>query len=244
MITETDLDTAWAAFSQPPRLLARADTSLRECLRAALEAYEAARPATYGDEIARAVLDWMDARSILPDVEEDGSIDIGEVLQALDNHEHELLASKPATQGESVAVPEGWRLVPECMTLTKEAVASLAFQLGGDLDSEDADDHWCAGVLWIGETEGDHGEKYYGLNVSNMECLEEGSIPIVEFAAPQPPAVELLPQSSAPPALYQHDDGRYALAIGDVARHRLTHGEPGWHRVPLDVVVTNTGIEE
>lgn len=63
-------------------------------------------------------------------------------------------------------------------------------------------------------------------------------------AAPKPPAVELLPQSSAPPALYQHDDGRYALAIGDVARHRLTHGEPGWHRVPLDVVVTNTGIEE
>jgi len=42
--------------------------------------------------------------------------------------------------------------------------------------------------------------------------------------------------SVAPPALYQHDDGRYALALGDVARHRLTDGDPGWHRVPLDVV--------
>lgn len=41
------------------------------------------------------------------------------------------------------------------------------------------------------------------------------------------------------PALYQHDDGRYALALGDAARHRLTDGDPGWHRVPLDVVETD-----
>lgn len=46
-----------------------------------------------------------------------------------------------------------------------------------------------------------------------------------------------LPRSVAPPALYQHDDGRYALALGDVARHKLTDNDPAWHRVPLDVVV-------
>lgn len=43
------------------------------------------------------------------------------------------------------------------------------------------------------------------------------------------------------PTLYQHDDGRYALALGDVARHKLTDGEPGWHRVPLHVVVNDAG---
>lgn len=62
-------------------------------------------------------------------------------------------------------------------------------------------------------------------------------------AAPQPPAVvndqlTTEPRSVAPPALYQHDDGRYALALGDVARHKLTDGDPDWHRVPLDVVVS------
>ncbi|HFK2947307.1 TPA: hypothetical protein ACGY8F_002265 [Stenotrophomonas maltophilia] len=37
-------------------------------------------------------------------------------------------------------------------------------------------------------------------------------------------------------ALYQHDDGRYALAMGEAAQRRLTDGNPAWHRVPLDVV--------
>lgn len=44
-------------------------------------------------------------------------------------------------------------------------------------------------------------------------------------------------RSVAPPALYQHDDGRYALALSDLARHKLTDGDPAWHRVPLAEVV-------
>lgn len=67
--------------------------------------------------------------------------------------------------------------------------------------------------------------------------------------APRPPVVNQSlttdpPASVAPPALYQHDDGRYALALGDVARHRLTDGEPAWHRVPLDVVVGSQYSQE
>jgi hypothetical protein len=37
------------------------------------------------------------------------------------------------------------------------------------------------------------------------------------------------------PILYQHDDGRYALA-GSEELATFTVGDPAWHRVPLDVV--------
>lgn len=85
---------------------------------------------------------------------------------------------------ERRAVPEGWALVPERMTLTRQAVAALAFLLGADEDSKEVDDRWSDGLLWVGKTEGDKGQTYYGLNVANAELLEEGSLPLVEFAEP------------------------------------------------------------
>ncbi|GEM_PF-5837653 len=76
-------------------------------------------------------------------------------------------------------VPAGWALVPDRMQLTPENMELLADTLRG----ADEDEPWCGGVLWIGQTTGDDGEPtYYGLNVGNVECLEEGSINIVEFA--------------------------------------------------------------
>jgi hypothetical protein len=83
----------------------------------------------------------------------------------------------------SIEVPDGYVLVPARMELTPENMEALAFMLGGDPDAKDADERWNGGTLWVGETVGDNGEKYYGLNVANVECYEEGSIPIVEFAA-------------------------------------------------------------
>ena len=80
-------------------------------------------------------------------------------------------------------VQEGWVLVPARMELTPENMETLVFMLGGDPDAKDVDERWNGGTLWVGETVGDNGEKYYGLNVANVECYEEGSIPIVEFAA-------------------------------------------------------------
>ena len=92
-------------------------------------------------------------------------------------HERVAALSQPA------GVPEGYVLIPARMELTPENMAALAFMLGGDPDAKDADERWNGGTLWVGETIGDNGEKYYGLNVANVECYEEGSMPIVEFAA-------------------------------------------------------------
>lgn len=95
---------------------------------------------------------------------------------------HEAALSQPAGVSEA-GVQEGLVLVPARMELTPENMETLAFMLGGDPDAKDADERWNGGTLWVGETVGDNGEKYYGLNVANVECYEEGSIPIVEFAA-------------------------------------------------------------
>lgn len=76
-------------------------------------------------------------------------------------------------------VPAGWALVPDRMQLTPENMELLADTLRGADEAEP----WCGGVLWVGQTTDDDGEPtYYGLNVGNVECLEEGSINIVEFA--------------------------------------------------------------
>lgn len=80
-------------------------------------------------------------------------------------------------------VPDGMVLVPARMELTPESMETLVFMLGGDPEAKDVDERWNGGTLWVGETIGDNGEKYYGLNVANVECYEEGSVPIVEFAA-------------------------------------------------------------
>ena len=88
-----------------------------------------------------------------------------------------------AALSQTAGVVDGYVLVPARMELTPENMETLVFMLGGDPDAKDADERWNGGTLWVGETIGDNGEKYYGLNVANVECYEEGSVPIVEFAS-------------------------------------------------------------
>lgn len=87
----------------------------------------------------------------------------------------------PKGAAPAIQVPAGWALVPDRMQLTPENMELLADTLRG----ADEDEPWCGGVLWVGQTTDDDGEPtYYGLNVGNVECLEEGSINIVEFDPP------------------------------------------------------------
>lgn len=91
-------------------------------------------------------------------------------------------AAPPAT-----VVPEGWRLVPERMELLPADIAAIMFHCGGDEDATEVDEMYQGGLLWIGEVQDDDGNKVYGLNIACIECLEEGSTPLVEFAtAPAP----------------------------------------------------------
>lgn len=185
---------------------------------------------------------WMQERGIAPE-SHDGQIEMIEVVEALNEHERQLLASTPAAPGidleqfrelegkcqriqenrdfwhgvaeklreelfeareeqakridaspkggsAAFQVPPGWALVPDRMQLTPENMELLADTLRGADDNE----QWCGGVLWVGWTTDDDGEPtHYGLSVGNVECLEEGSINIVEFNDPQATSAEVRP---------------------------------------------------
>ena len=82
---------------------------------------------------------------------------------------------------EQVSVPEGYALVPKMMTLDFEAMGRLLCMTGEDFTRDEFPE--C--VLWVGETLDDEGSvDAYGLNIACNECLEEGSIPVIEFANP------------------------------------------------------------
>ena len=95
-----------------------------------------------------------------------------------------LLAAAPSTPAAQGAVPEGWALVPARMELLPEDIAVIMFHCGGDDDATEVDERFQGGVLWVGETLDDDGSKSYGLNIACVECLEEGSTPVVEFSPP------------------------------------------------------------
>lgn len=83
-----------------------------------------------------------------------------------------------------VGVPEGYALVPARMELLPEDIAVIMFHCGGDDDATEVDERFQGGVLWVGETRDDDGSTTYGLNIACVECLEEGSTPVVEFSPP------------------------------------------------------------
>lgn len=91
-----------------------------------------------------------------------------------------------------VSAPEGWALVPKQMALTPEALGLIETMCAGPdnegIGGEGGEDRWVDGLLWVGETIGDDGEKYWGLNIACAECLDEGSLPIFEFDRPTSPA--------------------------------------------------------
>lgn len=123
-------------------------------------------------------------------------------------------------------VPDGMVLVPARMELTPENMETLVFMLGGDPDAKDVDERWNGGTLWVGETIGDNGEKYYGLNVANVECYEEGSIPIVEFA--EAPAAsgahpDALPDGTLSKSTAKRVDALAAASVSERARDYHQH---------------------
>ena len=65
-----------------------------------------------------------------------------------------------------------------------EDIAVIMFHCEGDDDATEVDERFQGGVLWVGETLDDDGSKSYGLNIACVECLEEGSTPVVEFSPP------------------------------------------------------------
>ncbi|MDP4546531.1 hypothetical protein [Marinobacter sp. MDS2] len=90
-------------------------------------------------------------------------------------------------QPPSAGVPEGWKLVPEFMTLDFHGLEMIKVMTGDGEDEEDFTE--C--VLWVGGIHGDDGEQEsYGLNIACAECFQEGFVTVVPFDAPQPPKQE------------------------------------------------------
>ena len=85
------------------------------------------------------------------------------------------------SHGEQVR--DGWKLVPERMHLSREAIESITAHCGDG--QEDAGyGPYSDGVLWVGEIEEEDGAKTYGLHIATTDYPEEGSTTLVEFAAP------------------------------------------------------------
>lgn len=79
-------------------------------------------------------------------------------------------------------IPEGWKLVPEQMSLDADAIECICSQ-GGDGGHSYGD--FTDVILWVGEVENDDGSKSktHGLNVSSADYPEDGSVNLYEFAA-------------------------------------------------------------
>lgn len=77
--------------------------------------------------------------------------------------------------------PDGFSLVPSLMPFDLDAMERLKALTGDGTTEEDFSE--C--TLWVGETRGDGGERYYGLNASLTEYPEEGAIPVIEFRQPE-----------------------------------------------------------
>ncbi|MEE4332256.1 hypothetical protein V2J70_02045 [Pseudomonas alliivorans] len=80
-----------------------------------------------------------------------------------------------------------YKLVPASMLLEKTTIGAILFHCG---DGSVVDLEECSeGLLWIGDVTDDDGKTVHGLHISTAEYPEEGSTTLVEFAAPQPPAL-------------------------------------------------------
>ena len=85
------------------------------------------------------------------------------------------------THPVSADVPEGYAIVPKMMTLDFEAMEMIRCMTGEGA----TEDEFSECVLWVGETVDDDGKvDAYGLNIACNECLEEGSVSVIEFAKP------------------------------------------------------------
>ena len=105
----------------------------------------------------------------------------GEVCAVTDMGRCTWLNQDVTGAGDEVSVPDGYALVPEKMTLDFEAIEMIRCMTGEGA----TEDEFSECVLWVGETVDDDGKASgHGLNIACNECLEEGSIPVIEFANP------------------------------------------------------------
>ncbi|SFM72423.1 hypothetical protein [Marinobacter pelagius] len=84
---------------------------------------------------------------------------------------------QPAQQG---SVPEGFALVPQSMLLSYEDIENIMTMTGWNEGRDDFGE----GVLWVGNLKDDDGNETYGLNISCIEVMEEGALPVNEFERP------------------------------------------------------------
>lgn len=84
-------------------------------------------------------------------------------------------------------IPEGFVLVPASMLLEKDVIELVAGHCG---DGDQMFGDYTDGRLWIGDLEGDDGEKTHGLHIMTDEYPEEGSSTLVEFPRAELPAYD------------------------------------------------------
>lgn len=95
----------------------------------------------------------------------------------------------PEQVAASVAVPEGYVLVPAQMALSPDDVANFVMQVTNDPDAEDTDDRYAGATLVVGRIALDGEETDaeatgpYGLHVYNPDYPDEGCVTLFEFAA-------------------------------------------------------------
>lgn len=77
-------------------------------------------------------------------------------------------------------VPEGFALIPDSITLSYEDIEAIITMTGWDEGRDDFGE----GVLWVGTIRDDEGNETYGLNISCIEVMEEGALPVHEFSKP------------------------------------------------------------
>lgn len=84
-------------------------------------------------------------------------------------------------------IPEGFVLVPASMLLGKEVIELVAGHCG---DGDQMFGDYTDGLLWVGDLEGDDGEKTHGLHIMTEEYPEEGSSTLIEFPRADLPAYD------------------------------------------------------
>ena len=78
-------------------------------------------------------------------------------------------------------------LVPASMLLGKDVIELIAGHCG---DGNQMFGDYTDGLLWVGDLEGDDGEKTHGLHIMTEEYPEEGSSTLVEFPRTDLPAYD------------------------------------------------------
>ena len=113
-------------------------------------------------------------------------------------------------------IPEGFVLVPASMLLDKEVIELVACHCG---DGDQMFGDYTDGRLWVGDLEGDDGEKTHGLHIMTEEYPEEGSSTLIEFPRAELPS-------------YDEDNERQIFEDSMIfASEEAGYGEPDLYRL-------------